>query len=81
MGSGNFKKPTLAKSASVKRYINKSDLQITSDGVLHLQRYLEHHLDLIIKLAKQNNITRLNAILINEIQGEMFKNVSKVSGR
>lgn len=81
MGSGNFKKPTLAKSASVKRYINKHDLQITSDGILHLQRYLEHHLDLIIKLSKQNNISRLNALLINELQGEMFKNVGDISKR
>jgi len=78
MSSGNHTKPTLITSASVRRYVNKHKLQITNDGVLHIQRYLERHLDVLIKKSNESKVTRLNAMTINEIQKDIFNNDSNL---
>ena len=71
MGRGHGE-VTLAKVASVRRFVNKEGFQLSTAAANKLCRYLERHMKAVLRVAKQKDLLRINENHINEIMDELY---------
>ena len=68
---GDFR-PTLMRDTQIRGWFNKEGVQVNTEALQELHRYIENHMKVVTKEVKKKNIVRLKYNDIAKILSDLW---------